>query len=461
METETVTEIKILCPTGHLATVPFEEESFYKGLEKDPDFICADSGSSDIGPQPFGSDKSLSQREFQKHDLEHMLLASRDRDIPMIIGSASDTGSDEGVDGFLEIIEEIAAEYNLGEFTVAAIHSEVDKDVLLKKIDEGEDIDGLNNRDKLTKEIINNSRRVLGAVGVDPYIEALDQGADVIIAGRSVDPAIFAAPAIWSGIPEGVAYSSGKILECASLLAEPYAGKESVLGTIRSDEAIFESMCDYQRATPESVSAHAMYERANPYIEKVPRGELDMSECVYESVDEERTRVSGAKFETSNKPSIKLEGVKKVGERALMMIGIRDPYLIENMDQLLDWSRDTVSKKTDNGDDDYQLHYHVYGLNGVMGELEPSGEKSHEVGIAVEAIADTKETANKLAFMAGMSFFYVRVEGAKASSGNMAPISREAMQMNPAYEWTINHVVEVDDPMELCDMKLKTMEDQQ
>ena len=72
--------------------------------------------------------------------------------------------------------------------------------------------------------------------GVHPYIKLLDMGADVIIGGRSSDCAIFAAPAIRHGFPEGLAYFYGKVLECASFCAEPYGGKESVLGEITMED---------------------------------------------------------------------------------------------------------------------------------------------------------------------------------------------------------------------------------
>ena len=56
--------------------------------------------------------------------------------------------------------------------------------------------------------------------GIHPYIKLLDEGADVIVGGRSGDCAIFAAPAIRQGFPEALAYFYGKVLECASFCAE-------------------------------------------------------------------------------------------------------------------------------------------------------------------------------------------------------------------------------------------------
>ncbi|MBC7345044.1 MAG: glutamate mutase, partial [Clostridia bacterium] len=85
--------LRFLCPNGHLGFAPIKTESFYLGVATRPDFILADSGSCDIGPVPLGTDTSTSPLEWQRHDLEHMLLASRKLGVPMIIGSAGDTGS--------------------------------------------------------------------------------------------------------------------------------------------------------------------------------------------------------------------------------------------------------------------------------------------------------------------------------------------------------------------------------
>ena len=68
--------------------------------------------------------------------------------------------------------------------------------------------------------------------GIHPFVDLLDKGAQVIIGGRSSDCAIFAAPAVRGGYPKALAYYLGKVLECASFCAEPYAGKESVMGEI-------------------------------------------------------------------------------------------------------------------------------------------------------------------------------------------------------------------------------------
>ncbi len=69
---------------------------------------------------------------------------------------------------------------------------------------------------------------------------------------------VTAGPAIRAGYPEGLSYYLGKVLECASFNAEPYAGKETVIGEITHEDVKVTAMSPYQRCTPASVAGHAM-----------------------------------------------------------------------------------------------------------------------------------------------------------------------------------------------------------
>ena len=68
--------------------------------------------------------------------------------------------------------------------------------------------------------------------------------------------------------------------------AEPYAAKETVIGTITDEDVKATAMHPKQRCTIASVAAHAMYERSNPFFEYVAGGMLDMRDCDYEQYDE-------------------------------------------------------------------------------------------------------------------------------------------------------------------------------
>ncbi len=441
--------LRIHCSNGHLGFAPTKEESFWIGANTKPDYYCCDSGSDDIGPVPLGADKCASHHEWQKHDLELMLLAARKQGVPMIIGSSGDTGSNSRVDMYVDFIREIAKKHNMKKFKLVYFYSEVDKKYLRKKMEAGQTIEGLDGRSNLTIEELDKTDRIVAVAGVHPFIKALEMGADVIIGGRSSDACVFSAPAIYEGFPENIAYYCGKVLECASFCAEPYGAKETVIGTITKDDVKVTAMSPTQRCTVASVAGHAMYERTNPYYEYVAGGMMDMRDCVYEQHDEKTCRITGAKFvPIEGKIKVKLEGSGKVGERYLGMAGIRDPYTIKHIDEVIQWAKDQVEERF--AGKDYKLSYRIFGKNGVMGDLEPIKEtKSHELMIIVEGVAPTKEVAEEVAMIGMRQIFYARLPEVKGTAGTAAFILDEVVEVSSAYQWTLNHVVAVDDPLEL------------
>src|SRR5690625_1668780 len=452
-------ELRIVCPNGHLGFAPTKKHSFHLAAQTKPDYYCSDSGSDDIGASALGSDRSVSMYKWQKHDLEIMLLAAREQNVPMIIGSAGDTGANSRVDMYVNIIKDIAKEYQLSSFKIAYFYSEVDKAYVQEKLNNQVTIEGLDSRPALTGEDLNQTERVVAVAGVHPYMKALEMGADVIIGGRSSDIAIFAAAALHDGFPENHSYYAGKVLECASFCAEPYGAKESVIGTVTNEDVKVTAMHPEQRCTVASVSAHAMYERSNPFYEYFAGGMLDMTECNYEQYDEKTTRITGQKFvPIDGDIKVKLEGAGLVGEKFIGIAGVRDPYTIKNIDEVIKFAREQVAKEFD--DVKYELHFHIFGKNGVMGELEPIKEiKSHELGIVVEGIADSEVLAEELTLFASRQIFYAKLPNVKGTAGTAAFLVDDVLPAGKTYKWTMNHRVPVDHPLELFDVYIETVKE--
>lgn len=447
-------QLRIVCPNGHLGFAPTKEESFHLAAQTRPDYYCADSGSDDIGPTALGADRSVSMERWQRHDLELMLVAAREQQVPMLIGSAGDCGTNSRVDMFVRFIKELAEEHQLPPFKLAYFYSEVGIGHLRGMHDDGIVIEGLDGRDPLTADDLDATSRVVAVAGVHPFIRALEMGADVIIGGRSSDAAIFAAPAIYEGFPENHAYYLGKVLECASFCAEPYGAKESVIGTITHDDVKATAMAPWQRCTVASVAGHAMYERSNPYFEYVAGGMLDMTDCAYEQYDEKTTRITGQRFVPVEGPTtVKIEGSGRVGEKYMGIAGIRDPYTIANIDKVLELTRGQVDDEF--AGIDHHLSFTIYGRDGVMGDLEPVKEiRSHELGVAIEGIAETAELAEALTLFATRQLFYARLPEVKGTAGTASFLTDEVLPATAAHRWTMNHVVPVNDPMSLFDLHM-------
>ncbi|MNV48135.1 hypothetical protein D3C71_1400270 [compost metagenome] len=145
---------------------------------------------------------------------------------------------------------------------------------------------------------------------------------------------------------------------------------------------------------------------------------------------------------------MKLEGSGKVGERYLGLCGIRDPYTIANVDRVIGWAREKVRERF--GDSGYELHYKVYGRDGVMGELEPLRDQpGHELCVMVQGVAPTAEMAEELTLIGLRQMFYARLPDVKGTAGSVAFPLDEVVRVSAAYRWTLNHTIPVDDVFEL------------
>jgi hypothetical protein len=440
--------LKVICPNGHLGFAPLKTESFRIAVEAGTDYIAADSGSDDIGPVPLGSDTCASPRAWQEHDLEVMLLAARKTGKPMIIGSAGDTGTNSRVDMYVQIIRDLARKHGLAPFRLGWFYSEVDKETVRASVLGGSPVRGLDGRPDLDEAELDATDRIVAMAGVHPFRVLLEEGCDVIIGGRSSDSAIFAAAALHEGFPDAQAYYLGKVLECASFCAEPYGAKETVMGEITPEWVEVTAMHPGQRCTVASVAGHAMYERSNPFHEYVAGGLLDMTDCHYEQVSEKTTRVTGMKFVPAEEFRVKLEGSGRLGARFVGMAGIRDPYTIANVDAVIEWARTQVRERF--GDDGWELHYNVFGRNGIMGEMEPLKDKpAHELLIVVQGVAPTREMAEELTITGTRQLFYARLPEVKGTAGGVSFVFDEVMEASPGCRWTLNHTMAVNDPLAL------------
>lgn len=432
-------QLRIMISTGHLGTAPSSPESFMAAIETRPDYLVADAGSSDPGPVYLGENIELGH--FVREELELLLLESRRRNIPLIIGSAGDSGSNAGVDGFVRQIREIAREHRIPRFRLGYFHSEVDGAELAARIEGGEVVRGLGRFPDLAAEEARQATRIVAVAGNAPFLDLLGRGADVIVAGRCGDASFTAAPCVHAGFPMALAVHMGKMIECASLVAEPFMGKEAVIGTISHDDIRITPFHPDQRCTVASAAAHSMYERETPFFEHTAEGTLDMRECRYEQADERVCRISGARFIPWEVPQVKLEGVRRLGERCLGIAAIRDPHVIRNVDAAIEWSRAAVARRFP--DSGHELVFHVFGRDGILKEMEPLRDRlPHEVAIVVEATHPDATLAAKITDLAVRMFFLARIPGVKGTSG-AAATTKLPLRYLPAYRWSVNHVMRV------------------
>lgn len=447
-----MSELRVLSPTAILG-YGFPLSSFEAGLARDPHVIAVDAGSTDPGPYYLGAGKCFTQRAAVKRDLHFLVDAALKRGIPLIIGTAGGSGARPHVDWTVAIVNEVLADLQAAA-KLAVIYSDIDRDLLVQELRRGR-IQPLGPVADLTEEQIQTSSHIVAQMGLEPIVQALKEGAQIIIAGRAYDPTAFAALPVLKGCDLALALHMGKILECAAIAASPGSGSDCLFGYLYDDCFVLEALNPQRRCTKLSVAAHTLYEKSDPYWLPGPGGTLDLRQCTFEELEGGRVKVSGTRFVPTEKYFLKLEGARPIGYRTISIAGVRDPIMIGQIDDVIAAVKERVA---DNFRDlgDYQVHVHCYGKNGVMADLEPHPQPAHELGLVIEAVAPTQEVADAVCGFFRSTLLHYGYPGRKSTAGNLAfPYSPSDISAGAVYAFSIYHLLEVDDPAALFTMEIR------
>ncbi len=443
-------EVRVLTPLGMMG-YGIPEKWYHKGVEWKPDVITVDAGSTDSGPQKLGLGAMTCSREAYYKEFELLLDTCYNKKIPVFISSAGGDGTNAHVDIFLDIVKEIAGKKGY-HFKIAAIYSDIDKEYIKKKIRQGK-VAPCGPLENLTEEEVDLASNIVAQMGSEPFIKAMKEckDLDIIISGRSYDPAPTAAYAIYHGFDLGLSWHMGKIMECGALCAEP-AGR-NIFGIMHEDGFTLEAPNPAEKCKSYSVAAHTLYEKAHPYLLPGPGGVLDLSGCNFEQISDSAVKVSGSKF-VPKTYTVKLEGAKPVGFRTICVAGIRDPILIGQIDSYLEHIRERVDEFV--GDPkSYELIFHVYGRDGVMGECEPDTETvPKELCVIIEVAAATQNQANMICNKARTELLHYPYEGRIATGGNCGfPFTPLEIPLGEVCKFNVYHIMEIDDPTEVFPIK--------
>ncbi|ACI19214.1 acyclic terpene utilization AtuA family protein [Dictyoglomus thermophilum] len=444
--------IKIFSPTAILG-YGFPEETYYKAFSEKPDVIAVDAGSTDPGPYYLGKGISFVDREATKRDLEYLIKMSLKLDIPLLVGSSGGCGTKSSLDWTFDIVKEILEANNL-KAKIAKIYSDVDKNIVRKAILENK-IRELDGSSKLTLEGLDGITNIVAQIGISPFIEAYEKGVNIILAGRSYDPAPFSAIPIYKGYSKGLSYHLGKILECGAIAAEPGSGRDGLMGVIFEDHFEVYPLNENRRCTVLSVAAHTLYEKSDPYHLVGPDGIIDLTQSVFIQKDDRTVLVKGSKFVEFEEKWIKIEGAKYLGIRGVCIAGVRDPIMISQIDEVLEKQKILLKENFKTLNEDYNIFFHVYGKNGVMGDWEKEKKLSHELGIVIEVVGKDQDHVKTIVGFLRSSLLHYGYENRISTAGNLAfPFSPSETIWGEVYEFGIYHLIKPED----CEFPIKIVE---
>ena len=446
-----MSEIRMVAATGMLGS-GFREETLKRAMKLNPDFIGVDAGTTDAGPHYLGCEDTHFSDSAYKRDLRLILLAARAAKIPAIVGSAITAGTDNQVRHLVKIARDIAREEKLS-FKLGVVYSEQDRGYLKRKLREYR-IRPLANPPPLDEAVIERSTHIVGLAGAEPYIEALENGAEVVISGRSSDTSIFAAMPLMRGFDPGLVWHAAKVMECgaASVVLRKYP--DCMFATIGKESFTIEPPNPEYRCDPVSIASHNLYENSTPYELTEPSGVLNTYDATYEAVSDRAVRVSGGRFTPAERYTVKLEGAELAGYQSIIIGAVRDPIILRQFDSWLDGlvraAKDRIRAVFGlSTDERYRFDVRVLGRNAAMGRLESDLSIGHEVGLVFQVTAETQDLAAALMKSIGHIAVHFPVPEYSGLITSIAyPYSPAELHRGACYRFNINHVVEPDTPLE-------------
>jgi hypothetical protein len=149
---------------------------------------------------------------------------------------------------------------------------------------------------------------------------------------------------------------------------------------------------------------------------------------------------------------VKLEAATLIGYRTVIFAGVRDPLLVDQIEDFVDMSDGVIRGKISDSlgiePGGYTMRWNIYGKNGTLGPFEPEEHVTgHEVALMIDIVAPTQEQAQAIGSVAWHTALHQPIPEYSGLVSNLAfPVSPPAISAGPVYEFSINHVMHVDKP---------------
>lgn len=447
--------VKVFVPYGAVG-LNCTEEAFEAGLAMEPDIISSDAGSTDSGPYYLGSGHGKYSIGDVKRDLKRMVLGAHRLGIPMTIGSAGTCGSDEGVDTAYELIREICQEAGIHK-KIAKIYSQQDPEVIKQKYRLGK-IHALHGAPEISEKTFDECSTIVALLGAEAYEEAFQNGADIIIGGRSTDTAVMAAYPLMKGCDPASCWHGAKTVECGGVCTS--AGLQGgVFMEIDEKGFTIRAVQPGSTVSAYSVSAHLIYENANPIQLTEPGIRIDTTNSVYTALSDTAVRVEGTAIEYLPY-TLKLEGSGPVGYQTVSMAGIRDRKVMQDPMRWVEAVSEAGVEKLEKAGipkDSYHFWLRPYGYNGVSGAEVPEGYVPNEVLMMLTVTADTQERATQITKAFNPLLLHHNIFEGKQMPSYSFIFSPAELERGAIYEFKLYHTVSVDDPLELVRIAYETV----
>ncbi|WP_078427444.1 acyclic terpene utilization AtuA family protein [Alkalihalobacterium alkalinitrilicum] len=251
-------------------------------------------------------------------------------------------------------------------------------------------------------------------LGAQPIVEALDQGADIVITGRTTDSAQFAAPLIyefgwsptdWDKIASGVLI--GHLFECSGQatggnFSGPWWDIDNLetigypIGEVSEDGSFIVSKVEGSggEVSIDTLKEQFLYEVHDPTHYITPDVIVDFTTAKFEELGPNQVRISNVKGKAAPNTLKVLFGYEN-GWSGEGMMGYSWPHALEKARK----AEDIIRKQLDIQQVEYEeIHASFLGYNSLHGPLvkELESDDYSEIYLRVAIRTQTKQEAAKL-----------------------------------------------------------------
>ncbi|WP_439530847.1 acyclic terpene utilization AtuA family protein [Pannonibacter sp.] len=438
---------RVLVPSGVLG-LGFDRQALQRGVANRPDIICIDGGSTDSGPFSLGAGVSKYSRAATKSEWRDLMRARAEAGVPLVIGTAGTCGADATVDWMYDITLELAEE--LGQsLKIARLYSSQPAERVIAALATGR-IRPLDPAPPISAEKIAGLANIVALAGAEQVQAALATGADIVIAGRTTDTATISALPLLRGDHPGGAWHGAKIAECGALCSTyPTSGVIQV--DFDADGFTVEPLAETAACTPHSVSAHMLYENSDPYQLYEPGGYLDVRGARYSALDERRVRVEGSRW-VKGTYTVKLEGARVSGYQTTILAILRNERYVKGarawVERLSAFLEGEIRSRMGlEPGEAYTLEFRLIGVDGALGSQENRVGDPVEVGVLGIVTASSQAEAAEIGKLINPFVLHYPLTDHEELPTFAFPYSPAQSDRGALYEFALNHVMELDDPM--------------
>jgi hypothetical protein len=200
-----------------------------------------------------------------------------------------------------------------------------------------------------------------------------------------------------------------------------------------------------------------LYENSDPCVLYEPGGHLEVTGAHYEALDDRRVRVTGSRWVTGPY-TVKLEGARLAGYQTTLIAILRDAHYVANaalwVERMQAFLAGLITQRMGLAPEDYTLEFRLIGQNATLGAIENRQGTPVEIGVLALITAESAALAAEIGKLVNPHLLHYPLTEDEDLPTFAFPYSPAQSDRGALYEFALNHVLHLDDPMQAFRLKV-------